>query len=59
MAVRFGVIFITDNGRTSEITAFMVFTNETRKLITDCLLGLSLLLATLTTLLILTIKLKN
>ncbi|GAA9293253.1 hypothetical protein BTM408_15230 [Helicobacter pylori] len=26
MAVRFGVIFITDN--TSEITAFMVFTNE-------------------------------
>ncbi|GAA7843754.1 hypothetical protein HpBT030_12090 [Helicobacter pylori] len=39
MAVRFGVIFITDNytidrrvdrvnGRTSEITAFMVFTNE-------------------------------
>ncbi len=42
MTVRFGVIFITDNyiidcrvdrvdrvnGRTSEITAFMVFTNE-------------------------------
>ncbi len=42
MAVRFGVIFITDN-----YTMNLIFT---RKLITDCLLGLSLLLAILTTL---------